>query len=44
MWHFALRVDSRGSPTDSRGDPHRFNRWSPPRVWCGTLLCVGNEF
>jgi len=40
MWHFALRVDIRGSPTDSRGGPHRFKRWPLPRVWCGTLLCV----
>jgi len=44
MWHFTLRVDSGGSPTDSRGGPHKFKSWPPPRVWCGTLLCVGNEF
>jgi len=31
MWHFALRVDSGGSPIDSRGDPHRFKRW-PPQI------------
>ena len=40
MWHFALRVDTEGSPTDSRGGPYRFKRWPPPRVSCGTLLCV----
>ena len=40
MWHFALRVDSGGSPTDSRGGPYRFKRWPPPRVWCDNLLCV----
>jgi len=33
-------MNSRGDPTDSRGDPHRFNRWPPPRVWYGTLLHV----
>ena len=26
MWHFALRVDTGGSPTDSRGGPYRFKR------------------
>ena len=40
MWHSALRFDTGGSPTDSRGVPHRFKRWPPPRVWCGTLLHV----
>ena len=40
MWHFALRVDTGGSPTDSRGGPHRFKRWPPPWVWCGILLRV----
>ena len=40
MWHFALRVDTRGSPTDSRGGPYRFKGWPPPCVWCGTLLCM----
>ena len=49
MWHFALKVDIGGSPTDLRGGPHRFKRWPPPRVWCGTLLRVvlcseGNGF
>ena len=37
---FPLGIDSRGSPTDSRGDLHRFKRWPLPRVWCGTLLHV----
>jgi len=37
-------VDTGGSPIDSRGGPHRFKRWPPPRVWCGTLLCMGNGF
>ena len=40
MWHFALRVDSEGSPTDSRDGRHRFKRWPPPHVWCDTLLHV----
>ena len=34
------RIDPGGSPADSRGGPHRFKRRPPPRVWCGTLLCV----
>ena len=25
---------------NSRGGPHGFKRWPPPRVWCGTLLSV----
>jgi len=25
---------------DSRGGPHRFKRWPPPRMWCGTFLRV----
>jgi len=37
---FPLGIDSGGSPTDSIGDPHRFKRWPPPPVWCGTLLHV----
>ena len=49
MSHFVLRVDSGGSPTDSRGGPHSFKRWPPSRVvWhftlCDTLFCVGNGF
>ena len=38
--YFLWRIDSGGSPTDSRGGPHRFKRWPPSCVWCGTLLCV----
>ena len=38
--YFSSRIDSGGSPTDSRSGPHRFKRWPPPRVWCGTLLRV----
>ena len=30
MWHFALRVDTGGSPIDSRSDPHHV---------CGVALC-----
>jgi len=44
MWHFSLRVDSGGSPTGSKGGPHRFKRWPLPRVWCGILLCVALYF
>jgi len=37
MWHFALRVDSGGSPTDSRGAPTD-SRGGPHHV-CGVVLC-----
>ena len=49
MWHFALRVDTGASPTDSRGGPTD-SRGGPHHVCgvafalCGTLLCVGNGF
>ena len=34
------KQEGESSPTDSRGGPHRFKRWPPPRVWYDTLLCV----
>jgi len=34
------RQEEGSSPIDSRGSPHRFKRWPPLRVWCGTLLHV----
>jgi len=38
--YFLWRIDLGVSPIDSRGNPHRFKRWPPPRVWRDTLLCV----
>ena len=37
MWHFALRVDTGGSPTDLRGGPTD-SRGGPHHV-CGVPLC-----
>ena len=37
MWHFALRVDTGGSPTDSRGGPTD-SRGGPHHV-CDVALC-----
>jgi len=39
MWHFALRVNTGGSPTDSRGGPHTCVVWH--FALCGIFLCVG---
>jgi len=38
--YFPWRINSGGSPTDSKGGPHRFKRWPPQHVWHGTLVLV----
>ena len=37
MWHFSLKVDTRGSPIDSRGGP-TYSRGGPHHVY-GVALC-----
>jgi len=38
--YFSWRTNLGGSPTNSRGSPHKFKRWPPPRAWHGSLAHV----
>ena len=42
----ALRMPPCQHPAiwDSRGGSHRFKRWPPPCMWCGTLFRVAPSF